>query len=84
MNQSERISSEFSQIEQTDFWRLFVKSILDKRNALSRICETEIEDIRYIQGQIKIVDWILGINEQRPLQERLLQALRDQTKKESK
>ena len=81
MNQLERISGEFSQLEQTDFWRLFVKSISDKRRVLSRECETK-DDIKASQGGIRILDWILGVNEQRPLVERLLQELRDQQNKE--
>ncbi len=83
MNQQERISSEFAQIEQTDFWRLFVRTIMDKRKVLSRECETK-DDVRESQGGIKVIDWILGVNEQKPLQERILLALRDQTKKENK
>jgi len=77
VNTYERISSEYQQIQSTDFWKMFVKMIQERRSAVSRICETN-EVVTKFQGELEGLDFVIGRGkEKHPLAERLLDDLRD-------
>jgi len=72
MNKTERIVSEYTQIEATDWWNLYLSKIADYRKAKAKILETcGIDEVTPLQGELRAMDFVAG------LPERILRELAD-------
>jgi hypothetical protein len=72
MNKTERIVSEYTQIETTDWWVLYLSKVADYRKQRGEMLETcGVERVPYLQGEITALKFVAG------LPERILRELAD-------
>ena len=72
MSLAQKLSDEYIQVKDTDFWKLFINELEKRRARNSRDCET-LEDPRKAQGAVFELNVILGRNEAHPLWEKSIE-----------
>jgi len=74
-----RLVSDYEQLLDLPFWRLFLEKISERRAFLSRKCETEENPIRF-QGGLAALDFILGRGTDNPsLAESIIRDIREKS-----